>query len=383
MPDIIVNYAVRNRPAGCYTADMQTDNARERAVTALAENKAVIDRDIAGYIVRTHNELAKLYNSDTAQIADSFFQILARGGKRIRGVLAIESYRLFGGKDDALAVSIARILEMLHAYLLVVDDVADQSELRRGGPAAHKLLQARHKAAAWAGDEAHFGRSQAINAGLVGQNLAFREIMNLPVKDALRQEIFTLVNDQLITTGFGQMADIMNEAVRSHDETAIRQTLQWKTAYYTFLLPLRAGALLAGARTEYTDFLVEYAIQLGTAFQVADDITGIFGNPAQSGKSNKDDITEGKRTLLVAYAYRHANPADRRALDAALGNKRLTALQYRQFCSAIEDSGAYTYARQVVKETAKKAVASLRGSSQFNESDLEFLKGLAELMGEI
>lgn len=361
---------------------MKDDGSRELATMVLARNKAAIDKDIANYARRTQKELAKTY--DTAAVAvDSFFQILARGGKRIRGSLAMESYRLFGGDDDALALQLARVLELLHAYLLVVDDVADQSQLRRGGQSAHMLLQHMHQSAGWAGDGAHFGRSQAVNAGLVGQNLAFRELLALPVKDARKQEIFTLINDQLITTGFGQIADIMNEASRTHDEAAVRRTLQLKTAYYTFLLPLRAGALLAGVRPKYTKFLTEYAIQMGMAFQVADDITGIFGDPAQSGKSNQDDITEGKRTLLVVYAYQHAGPAGRRVLDAALGNKHLTQEQYQQFCTVIQDSGAHTYTQQVVKEAARKAIASLESTPAKYRRHIGFLKGLALLLGDL
>lgn len=361
---------------------MHMDVTRERAIETLERQKKAIDSDINQYAVEMRQELAEQYSADMALVMDGYFEILRRGGKRLRGVLAIEAYKLFGGSDNKLALRLARVLEMLHAYLLVVDDVADQSDLRRGGPTAHRLLEARHKDAGWAGDSAHYGRSQALNAGLIGQNLAFRELIDLPIKESVRADLLAMVNNQLITTGIGQVSDIQNEAERVMDELLIKQTLQWKTAYYTFMLPLKAGALLAGAKSKEAEFLNSYAVHMGTAFQVADDIIGVFGSPSKSGKSNRDDITEGKRTLLVSYAYRHGSQADKRALDAALGNRQLTDAQYKRFCEALRNSGAATYAKQVVKTAVKNAASSLEAAA-IDQDKLVFLYGLAEIIGEV
>ncbi len=347
----------------------------------LLEYKKLIDADIESYTKTVQKSTLQKYGEHSRVAVDAYLEILGRGGKRIRGALAIAGYEMCGGKDEAMIVSAARAVEMIHAYLLIIDDINDRSETRRGGPTAHKLLADYHKKQHYNDDEHHFGESIAMNAALVGNHAAQMELANLIVDPNLLLNAISVLNYGLITTAHGQFNDIFNEVDVDVSEQDVKNVLEWKTAHYTFLNPLTFGMVLAGADCKSTDAVRDYALNAGLAFQISDDVLGTFGAEFESGKSPLDDIREGKRTLLSVYALGHAAEADKNLLSQMLGKSDLTQAEFKRCKEILTDTGALNYAQKEAKKYVEAAQGSLKKEQKLWSKDgVTFLNGLAEYL---
>jgi geranylgeranyl diphosphate synthase type I len=169
--------------------------------------------------------------------------------------------------------------------------------------------------------------------------------------------------------------------VQTVDETQVLSVLKWKTAYYSFLNPLRVGAALAHADPAELAVLEGYCEHMGLAFQITDDILGTFGDEIQSGKSTQDDIKEGKITLLIARALKKADDRQRQALLQALGNDTLTQEEYEACKRVIEDTGALAYSQELAEQHAHQATAALgEVPKAWAEPNVAFLRALAQLI---
>jgi geranylgeranyl diphosphate synthase type I len=339
----------------------------------------------------TDSELAVAINADLQEFAkrwkqnktignrapiDAYCDVLLRGGKRLRGVLAMRSYYAHGGKNDAVALGAARVFEIIQTSLLIVDDIADRSRLRRGGPSAHVLLETYAKEHNLKGNALRYGEVQAMNIAYSGPPQAIIELLALPVDAEVARRAGEQFNENVLVTINGQLDDVFNEVTRSElSEEAIESVLHRKTARYTFLSPIELGAQLAGA-PGVTPNLYDYAIHAGCAYQIADDIISTFGITGETGKGNNDDIREGKITLLAYYALHHGSEAQKIVVTSILGNEDSTAEDCDRVRHIFEKTGALQYARdrQLVHE--KAALAALEGDSQ---TDPEFIGYLAQL----
>lgn len=329
--------------------------------------KDAIDRDLESFA----NEWAQTYDPIERDSIKAFCEILLRGGKRLRGVLAMQSYYAHGGDDPQVAIGAARVSEIGQTYLLLIDDIQDRSEVRRGGPSAHIMLgSSAVRSAAMHGDLEHYGLSQTINAALAGMHRADTELLSLPASDSAILYAMKQMHLRAEITASGQIRDIYNQSIDELPTVEdIEKVLTNKTAYYTFVSPLELGATLAGDR-KLDDNLVEYAVSVGCAYQIADDIIGTFGIESETGKSNSDDIQEGKMTLLTQYALRYANDEQRSVLTATLGKGQLDG----QDCDAVRkimiETGALLYCEerlQFYRDTATRALekAAVHHDSEF------------------
>lgn len=344
----------------------------------LTDYKTLIDADLAAYSHQLLDNSELQYGANSRTVLEAYCDILSRGGKRLRGALVMAGYQMTGGQDEPISLQAARIIEMIHAYVLIIDDITDRSDLRRGGPTAHRLLEEYHRRHGLHGNSGHFGVAQAINAALAGGDLARRELGGLAVPAEVKLEALNNLQDNLVTTVHGQIHDVFNEALQDVAEAEVRDVLSWKTAYYTFLNPLNFGIILNGGSPADCQRLLDYSLHAGLSFQITDDIIGMFGDERNSGKSAEDDLKEGKVTLLIARALGHATPAEKQLLVANLGNRQLTVDDYRQCRQIIEDSGALHYARGLAESHAAKAVAALDElPSGWSRESIGFLEGLA------
>lgn len=349
--------------------------------TQLAQYKQLIDEDIAVYAKELQKTTLQNYGANARLATDGYVGILERGGKRIRGSLVMVGYEMCGGTNRHMILQAARAVEMIHAYILIIDDIQDRSPVRRGGPTAHFGLADHHRAARLSGSAEHFGLSIALNSALVGNHDAQKLLANLAVNPALRNQVVELVNQTMIITAHGQTNDIMNEVVAEVDPENIERVLEWKTAHYSFLNPLQVGMVLAGASESDVALIADYAMHTGKAFQITDDILGIFGTEYESGKSPLDDIKEGKRTILTSYALEHASEADKNFLIQMLGNNNLTQAEFKRCQESIINSGALDHSKQVANEHVKQAVRSLsQFPSNWSRDAIVFLDGLAEYL---
>jgi geranylgeranyl diphosphate synthase type I len=339
----------------------------------LAVYRQRIDEDINKFAKQTERETLKKFGANARLEIDAYLSILCRGGKRIRGGLAMAAYEMAGGTDKKLILQAARALEMLHAYILIIDDFQDRSNIRRGGPAAHSLLARYHKRHELAGDAEHFGASIALNAALSGAHLAQQALAELNVDPITKMKVIEQINRTMVTTAHGQTNDIINEVVADVPESDIDRVLEWKTAHYTFLNPLTVGLTLAGADDASIRAIHDYAMHAGKAFQITDDILGTFGSEFESGKSPMDDIREGKRTLITAYALEHTNNENKNFLVQMLGNESISPVEFERCKDILMESGALDYTYQSAKTHVEEALQSLEKV----DYDTRFLSGLA------
>jgi geranylgeranyl pyrophosphate synthase len=346
----------------------------------LKHYKDLINRDIADYskqlLVKTEQE----YGGYSEETLEAFVSILARGGKRLRGALVMASYEMLGGTDQKMIIQAARAIEMIHAYVLMIDDIADRSPKRRGGSSAHIIMSEYHDEKNLKGEKNHFGESMATQAALIGGYLAEQIIDGLNVADGIKLAVLKNLHQNLIHTGHGQLRDILNEtlpAVRGEDAL---WTVTYKTAYYTVINPLETGAILAGASKDVQTILREFGLSAGIGFQIADDILGMFGEDGATGKSSLDDLKEGKITVLMTYALEHASKSQRQELQLLLGNSNIVFDDLLNCQKILHDTGATKYAQESADRYVKDAKDTLNQTKKKLGRELvDFLAYLTDL----
>jgi geranylgeranyl diphosphate synthase type I len=279
-------------------------------------------------------------------------EYVLRGGKRLRGALVVLGCEAAGGsRDQALDASVG--VELLHAYLLIHDDFMDRDEVRRGGPTLHTAL------GRTAGE--HLGGSLAILLGSLCEAWALELVLASPVAPERALAAGNLLARALQQVTVGQMLDLSAPLGPELDAAGTLAVQRMKTGGYTFEMPLRLGALLAGAQPALLESLERFARPLGQAFQIADDLLGTFGAPEVTGKPNAGDLREGKRTLLVARALEMASPQEAAELRASLGQP-LTDAQISRLRDILVRSGAEKAARDEAERLHSQAAAALEGA---------------------
>lgn len=226
------------------------------------------------------------------------------GGKRARPALVLAAYTGFGGSELELALPVAVSFELLHTAFIIHDDVIDRDLTRRGSPNVAGTFTMRALQSGATADQAGVWATAAgILAGDLALSEAHRTIATLPVAPRIRGRLLDLLDRAVFVTAAGELADVTNTVHASPVELAeILTALERKTALYSFEAPLQAGALLAGAPPRALDVLAQFGRLIGVAFQLVDDVLGVFGDPAVTGKSALSDLREGKLTALIAVA---------------------------------------------------------------------------------
>ncbi|KKP93176.1 MAG: Geranylgeranyl pyrophosphate synthase [Candidatus Moranbacteria bacterium GW2011_GWE1_36_7] len=277
-------------------------------------------------------------------------KIALSGGKRIRGALLCQAYFGFGGKEKKKILKVAAAIELVHLFLLVHDDIIDCGNLRHGEETLHKMLEKKYQKNITAEQARHFGESIAIIGG--GMLYAIANRIILEAGFSLQETTRALVQLQKIvaTTIIGQSQDISIERKRNVSEKEVLAMYENKTARYTFEGPLYLGALLSGCDDKkILRSLSSYAVPLGIAFQIQDDILGIFGQEKKIGKSVASDIEEGKISLMVARAQKTATKEQIKKLNAILGKKKLIKKEITIFKDILISSGALGYAQDFAR----------------------------------
>lgn len=344
----------------------------------LADYKQLIDDDISSYCEQVNRRTKDNYGKHSGLTSLIYADILRRGGKRIRGILTCVGYEMCGGKNREVMIQAARAIEMTHAYLLILDDIQDRSAQRRGGLSAHKMIAEVHAQQEWRGEAEHTGISLALNSALLGLHGAEMVLANLSVASELRIKAFNIMNNTMQVTLHGQTNDIVYELVDDVSEKDIDSVLQWKTAHYSFLNPIHMGMVLAGAPCEDTNAITQYALKLGKAFQLTDDLLVVSSDP-EKGKNAMDDIREGKRTLLVVYALKNAKRGDANFLKKCLGDQNLSEVEFEQCQEILSKSGAVDYVREQAQTYVSEARQALHEHDRpWDKQAVEFLDKLAD-----
>jgi geranylgeranyl diphosphate synthase type I len=306
------------------------------------------------------DELAPLAHATEAFVLD--------GGKRLRPRFCYWGYRATGAGDGEDIMRAAAALELLQACALVHDDVIDGSDTRRGQPAVHRRFAALHRTSGWYGDPERFGEAAAILLGdlaLIWADSALTQSgfdaaalqRAAPVWDAMRVEVMC-----------GQYLDVVEQARGGGSVERALRVARFKSAKYTIERPLHLGAALGEATPELMSAFTSYGLPLGEAFQLRDDVLGVYGDPEVTGKPAGDDLREGKRTVLIAYAFDAANDAQAEQLRARLGDPQLDADGVTVLRDIIAATGAVDRVEALITTQTDDAVSALSATDMDDDA---------------
>ncbi|BCL13467.1 polyprenyl synthetase family protein [Micromonospora sagamiensis] len=333
-----------------------------------AADTAAVDAAIRAFLTERRVEADALGEDFAAMVAELESYVL-RGGKRIRPTFAWLGWIGAGGDPhDPVATAVLSAcagFELLHASCLIHDDIIDASRTRRGHPAAHVTYAERHRTRRFSGDPDAFGTGTAILIGdlaLIWADVLVREA-GLPADAHARvSPVWSAVRSEVV---YGQLLDLINQASGDEDIDAALRVDQYKTASYTVERPLQFGAAIAGAEADLVAAYRAFGADIGIAFQLRDDLLGVFGDPAVTGKPSGDDLREGKRTVLLATALERADRHDPDAagfLRAKLGTD-LSDDELARVRAILVDVGAVEHIEGQIALRADRALAVLEASS--------------------
>ncbi len=342
----------------------------------LAQFKREFDPQVEKYLNQVLEEVRRR-DFFTAEILEYVKKIVLAGGKRIRPAFMYWGYLGMGGKEKEKILKTAIGIELVHIFLLIHDDIIDRDDKRHGMDTLHFKYKKWGKKIFPRSDSSHFGNSIALVAGDIVAALGNQVIFNSAFESRLIMKALFKLQEIISLTALGEIQDIYVEYQGKASEEEILQMYKHKTAGYTVEGPLHLGAILAGASDDYLKELSALAIPLGIAFQIRDDILGIFGNEEKLGKPVGSDIKEGKQTLLVSRAWKKANSDQRKILTNILGKKDLSHEDIENFRSVIISSGALRYAEDMVKKNIQESQRIIR-KINFTPEARHFLLEISE-----
>lgn len=306
-------------------------------------------------------------------MAKSLEDYVMNGGKRIRPALMYYTYLALGGKDKKEAMRAGMALEFMHTFLLIHDDIIDRDNLRRGKPSVHYVYKVLAGKNHYSADAGHYGNSQAISVGDMSFGFTNEIIASAKLSPDIKDLLAKKISDIIFNTTIGQFHDVFAASARNGVTVKdILTILEYKTARYTIEGPLHLGAIMAGSDRKILEKLTKFAIPLGIAFQVQDDILGVFGTSKETGKPVGADIREGKKTLLVVKALELANAKERSEIKSVLGNPQISAKDIERVKEIMIKTGSLEYSQKLAMELASESYDALRSSGFDGESEKFF-----------
>lgn len=303
------------------------------------------------------------------------------GGKRLRPAFAYWGWRAVASEDpDPEVLLLFSALELLHACALLHDDVIDDSSTRRGKPTAHVRFAELHRDRRWHGSPDRFGMSAAILLGDLALAWADDIVFGAGLPPDAHRRVLRVWADIRTEVLGGQFLDIVAEASAAESIASAMNVDTFKTASYTVARPLQLGVAAAADRPDVQDTFQQFGVDLGVAFQLRDDVLGVYGDPSVTGKPSGDDLRSGKRTVLLAEAVELADksdPATARLLRGSIGAE-LTDAQVNELRDAIEAVGALQAAEQRIAALTQRALATL-ASAPVNAAAKAGLSALARM----
>ncbi len=322
-----------------------------------------VQRDLTHFLAEQSKYLVDI-GSELLPIAEAISTFLLDGGKRLRPLFAYCGYLASGGKDDDSVITPAvASLELLQACALIHDDLMDGSDTRRGRPSIHRWFEGIHLNEDLSGSAKNYGSAAAILLGdlaLVWSDQMFHRsgisrnalVRALDTHDEMRVELMA-----------GQFLDIHEQALATQSVARSLKIARYKSGKYTIERPLHFGACLAAEdsheRESYIAIYSEYGLPLGEAFQLRDDLLGVFGDPSTTGKPAGDDLREGKSTALMAMTHDRANEKQESIITQYFGKKDLDETGINELRTVITDTGAKDHVEHLIEKLTSTSLDAL------------------------
>lgn len=310
--------------------------------------------------IQSHIDLMAAIAPDTLELVNSLSALIS-GGKRLRPAFAYWGYRSADGTDSDSVVRACASLEFLQACALIHDDVMDASDTRRGKPATHKQFEALHKTQGWHGSSIGFGHGAAILIGDLALSWADEMLLTSGLaQDQLNRAkaTYDIMRSELMA---GQYLDLLEQARRGTTVAKAQNVIRYKSAKYTIERPLLIGAAIAHADESHMNVLSTFGLALGEAFQLRDDVLGVFGNAETTGKPAGDDLREGKQTVLMALALDNKDYGHR--ISELMDVSEKTSDVISELQALISSSGALEQVEHIIDTQTTIALEALESPS--------------------
>jgi geranylgeranyl diphosphate synthase type I len=344
----------------------------------LARYKEDVDERLENFFIQNKNKFQA--SSLVSQSYDTIKEFTLRGGKRLRPALVFYTYQLFSDENLDEVKEFSLFMELVQTYLLIHDDIFDKSALRRGKPSVHKLFEEYAKDRKYS-DDKHFGKVMAILCGDLACQFVYELISVSDFDEHIKTQVTEFITHKLSKVLVGQVLDFELPLKREYEIFDINQVNEYKTASYTCELPMKTGAILAERNDKETmDILSAVALNLGIAFQIRDDILGMFGTEEKLGKGTSSDIREGKRTLLIYKALDNGSEAQSSLINKLLGKPDLTDNEADKVREVIKETGALEYSQEKCEEFGNRAVENLKKLGKEGNRGFKFIKGITEFV---
>lgn len=326
----------------------------------LSEIKIKIEKEIA----RFTTSLERTYSLKNISpiLVESIAEFISRDGKRVRPILFVLGYLGYGKKEARGLYTSALSIELMHDFMLVHDDIIDKSATRRGKPSMHTMLNTylkKYKRIKFTGQDL------AIVVGDVMYAMGLQAFLSIQEnKDRKEKALKTLI-EAALKTGAGEFIELLYgatgiERIKKED---IYKIYDYKTAFYTFAAPLAIGAELGGASLKEKQKLIRYGILLGRAFQIKDDILGMFSEEREIGKSSLSDLQEAKKTILIWRAYNNSSPVNKEKMKRILNKETTNRNDLLKMRKIISDARALDFAGKEIQRSLHQAQRILSSSS--------------------
>ena len=325
----------------------------------ISEARNKINLELSRYFER---KVSEINDSSIKKLIGQIADYTVQGGKRIRPILVVCGHNLFSEPNpEVYKASIS--IELTQSFFLIHDDIMDQSDLRRGKPSLHKVLE---KDFAGMREARRMGENIAIVAGDIAMTYAYEALAETNFSDKIKNKAMKELISITKITGYGEGIDMltttgmklkMNDLIRLH---------LWKTAKYTLEGPLLLGATLAGYEGS-TAAISAYGCLTGLAFQLHDDIIGLFGKEEEIGKPVKSDVNEGKQTLLMIKAMEYSGKDESQFIEGILKRGNVSDAEFEKIKKIVEKSGSYDYSKKLIDQfisSGKKYLNTINGDRE-------------------
>jgi geranylgeranyl diphosphate synthase type I len=343
---------VTGRPSGARTVGTL------ELPSACAELAGRVDEDLRSFLSEQRTAMAA-EDPAVSPLFEELERVIGAGGKRLRPVFCCLGQMAAGAEVGPEGVRAAAALELLHTFAIVHDDVMDRSRSRRGSPASWVHLGEEHRRKGYVGDPGGYGLAAAVLVGDMALVLADRALLRSGFPPERLRPALARYDRMRVDVVAGQFLDVLAAHRGAADEEEARRIAVLKSGGYTVEAPLQIGALLAGGDRELLDVLSGYGIALGEAFQLRDDVLGVFGDPEVTGKDRDSDLREGKRTVLQAKTVAAATGEDRRFLEKRIGRADLSLEEVQRARTLMESTGALDGTLALIDELVDAATAAL------------------------
>ncbi|MDG6223937.1 MAG: polyprenyl synthetase family protein [Candidatus Thermoplasmatota archaeon] len=332
------------------------------------EERERIEREILDLMRRERDEAPP--DRAVQDIIEALTEFTMRDAKRVRAVLMVLGYKACGGEDLARIRSASVAMELVQSMLLIHDDLMDSSDMRRGGPAFHRLFQGDGEEG---GDT---GLGMAIIGGDLAESLAEIALASSGFPEDRIVRAMICMSRMVRDTGYGQIMDLSRGDPLDASASSIAAIQHYKTARYTFEGPLVIGALLAGASDTALEALKGYGVPVGISFQVTDDLLGFFGDPKKGGQNDISDLREGKSTLILKDLLDACPPEERERFDSWIGSPSLSQDQARTIRDMARQRKVDQLSRDHARSKVEEGIMSLE-RADLDEEAVVLLKELA------